>query len=434
LLLINYLGDSLVRRLLVANRLITAYLVVAIVVTLGACRLQSSEPSVGFYRAALNLPGGEAPVALEVAREQYGFVLYFTNGNERTRVSDVQVADGKLHAVFPGYENSLDAAIKRTSLDGVVTLIKHQGVQQAIPFHAELGDRWRFFKEASSDNVDVSGRWEVQFTDDAGKTSSGIALIEQQHDRVTGTVMTPTGDHRFLEGQVRGDEAWLSTFAGGLAYLYKVRINSHGELEGEYWQGLKSHEKLTAKRNAEAELVDATSMTGMKSGAETLDFTFRDLDGKQVSLSDAQFRGKVVLVTLGGSWCPNCHDEAMFLAPFYKQNRDRGFEVIALMFERHGDFDKAAQAVRRYRHDLDIQFPTLIAGISDTDDASKALPTLTGIYGFPTSIFIDRQGHVRRIHTGFTGPATGHYYADYVQDFRNFADELLAESADAATP
>jgi hypothetical protein len=102
--------------------------------------------------------------------------------------------------------------------------------------------------------------------------------------------------------------------------------------------------------------------------------------------------------------------------------------VIALMFERHGDFDKAAQAVRRYRKDMGIEFPALIAGISDTDEASKALPTLTGVYGFPTSIFVDRHGKVRRIHTGFTGPATGHYYDDYVQEFRSFTDELLAES------
>lgn len=402
-------------------------LAVVVSVMVAACSTHSDEPAVGTYRAVLDLPGGEAPVLLEVAKEQSQFVLYFTNGSERTRVSDVQISDGKLHAVFPGYENSLDARIKHNSLAGSVTLIKNAGVQQIIPFHAKLGDEYRFFKESASDNADVAGRWEVQFTADAGKTSRGVALIEQQHDRVTGTVMTPTGDHRFLDGQVRGDDVWLSTFAGGLAYLYKMRINAHGDLEGDYWQGLKVHEKLIAKRNADAELVDATSMTSMKNGAERLDFTFRDVDGKQVSLSDERFRGKVVLVTLGGSWCPNCHDEAMFLVPFYKQNRARGFEVIALMFERHGDFDKAAQAVRRYRRDLGIEFPTLIAGISDTDDASKALPTLTGIYAFPTAIFVDRHGRVRRTHTGFTGPATGHYYDDYVKEFRSFTDELLAE-------
>ena len=406
-------------------------LLVIVLGTFGGCSAKVDTPTVGIYRGRINLPGGQAPVGLEIAEEGGRFVLYLVNGTERTRVPDVQIKDSKLHANFPGYENSLQASIRRDALEGSITLIKAGGVEQVIPFHAQLGESYRFYKDATADNADVSGRWEVTFTNDEGQTSQGVALIEQQHDRVTGTVMTPTGDHRFLDGQIRGEDLSLSTFAGGLVYLYKARVNAKGELEGEYWQGLKSHEKLLARRNDDAELTDAHTMTGMKNGADTLSFTFRDVDGNPVSLNDERFRGKVVLVTLGGSWCPNCHDEARFLAPYYKENRGRGFEVIALMFERHGDFAKAAQAVRRYRKDLGIEFPALIAGISDTDEASKALPTLTGVYGFPTSIFVDRRGKVRRIHTGFTGPATGHYYDDYVREFRSFTDELLAESAEA---
>jgi peroxiredoxin len=81
-------------------------------------------------------------------------------------------------------------------------------------------------------------------------------------------------------------------------------------------------------------------------------FTFPDVDGKPVSLSDERFRGKVVLVTLGGTWCPNCHDEAQFLLPFYREHRDQGFEIIALMFERHGDFATAARPCATIASDL----------------------------------------------------------------------------------
>jgi len=136
-----------------------------------------------------------------------------------------------------------------------------------------------------------------------------------------------------------------------------------------------------------------------------------------------------VLVTLGGTWCPNCHDEAMFLVPFYQEQRERGFEIIALMFERHGDFEKAARAVRGYRTDLNIGFTTLIAGLSETELASQALPGLSGIYGYPTSILIDRRGEVREIHTGFAGPATGRLHEEYVSEFRAKVDGLLAEPA-----
>ena len=41
-----------------------------------------------------------------------------------------------------------------------------------------------------------------------------------------------------------------------------------------------------------------------------------------VSLDDERFEGKVVIVTLNGTWCPNCNDEARFMAPFHQQYRE----------------------------------------------------------------------------------------------------------------
>ncbi|HMN47294.1 MAG TPA: TlpA disulfide reductase family protein, partial [Povalibacter sp.] len=403
--------------------LLRSFLLSLALLCIGACSSQVGTPTIGHYRATLELPGGPAPFGLDVAREGDEVVLYLINGRERTRVPNVTLRDGELAAMFPGYENSLRATMHRDRLEGAVTLIKAGGVEQVIPFKATLGETGRFYAESSTDNADVAGRWEVTFTDDAGKTSRGVAIFEQTHDRVTGTVMTPTGDHRFLEGQVHGDDVHLSTFAGGLAYLYKLRIEN-GALVGEYWQGLKGHEKVSAQRNEDAELEHIA--TTLKS--DRFDFTFEDVDGKPVSLSDERFRGKVVLVTLGGTWCPNCHDEAAVLVPFYQEHKDRGFEIIALMFERHGEFARAAAAVRGYQRDLHIDYPTLIAGVADDEDPERKLPTLSGVYGYPTSILIDRQGKIRNVHTGFNGPATGQHYDEYVQEFTQQVNELLAET------
>jgi thiol-disulfide isomerase/thioredoxin len=333
------------------------------------------------------------------------------NATERTRVDNVTVADGELTAMFPGYENTLRTKMYRDRLEGTVTLIKDQGKEQVIPFQARRDATYRFYRDSLSDNADLAGRWQMTLTSD-GNSTAAVAIFEQQHDRVTGTVLTPTGDHRFLEGQVHGDEAQLSTFAGGLAYLYKVKVNQRGELEGDVWQGLASHSTVKAQRNENATLDGSEPNTQLTDRAARFDFTFRDLDGNRVSLSDAKFRDKVVVVTLGGSWCPNCHDEAAFLVPFHKEYRPKGVEIIALMFERHGEFERAAQAVRGYRNDLGIEFTTLIAGVSETEEASKALPTLTGIYGYPTTLVIDRVGTVRDIHVGFSGPATGKLYEE----------------------
>ncbi|MFL6620529.1 MAG: TlpA disulfide reductase family protein [Povalibacter sp.] len=408
----------------------SALFILAAAVQLTSCSSRVTEPSVGQYRAVLELPGGEAPFGLDVAREGTGFVLYLQNGDERTRVPEVTVEKGELRAKFPGYENSLRATLQRKRIEGAVTLIKAGGVEQVIPLKATLDENYRFYPKPSSDNADVAGRWAVTFTDNEGETSKAVAVLEQQHDRVTGTVMTPTGDHRFLDGQVRGDEVQLSTFAGGLAYLYKLKV-VNGELQGEYWQGLKGHEKVAAQRNPNAELVEIE--TTLKSPEQPLAFTFNDVDGHPVSLSDERFRGKVIVVTLGGTWCPNCHDEAAFLVPFYKEYREKGFEIIALMFERHGEFDKAAAAVRGYQHDLAIEFPVLIAGVADDEDPERKLPGLSGVYGYPTAIFLDKRGQIRKVHTGFTGPATGKHYEEYTVEFKSLVDELLQEPADRAS-
>lgn len=394
------------------------------------CGRPVDEPQTGTYRATLRLPGGEAPLGLEVAQENNRFVLYLVNATERTRVDNVTIADGELTAVFAGYENTLRTKMYRDRLQGNVTLIKDQGKEQVIPFQARRDETYRFYQDSLTDNADLAGRWQMTLTSD-GKNTAAVAIFEQQHDRVTGTVLTPTGDHRFLEGQVRGDEAQLSTFAGGLAYLYKLKVNQQGELEGEMWQGLASHSTVEAKRNESANLDGNEPDTQLKDRTSRFDFTFRDLDGNEVSLSDQKFRDKVVVVTLGGSWCPNCHDEAVFLVPFYKEYQPKGVEIVALMFERHGEFARASQAVRGYRKDLGIEFTTLIAGVSDTEEASKALPTLTGIYGYPTTIVVDRAGTVRDIHVGFSGPATGKLYEEYVAEFRALIDQLLTESAAA---
>ncbi len=72
--------------------------------------------------------------------------------------------------------------------------------------------------------------------------------------------------------------------------------------------------------------------------------------------------------------------------------------------------------------------------MSETEDASKALPTLTGVYGYPTTLIVDRTGKVRDIHVGFSGPATGRHYEEYVTEFRALIDKLLTETATTAAP
>ena len=411
-----------------ARRLLSLTAIAAVVTAVGGCESRR-ELQPGNYRAVLELPGGELPFGLDIAREEDGFVLYLLNGEERVRVDEVTAADGRLTATMPGYENTLTAEIRGRKLRGEVSLLRAGGERQVLPFRAEAGQTWRVFEEPSTDNADVGGRWSVTFTSDEGKQSPGVAEFTQSFERVTGTILTPTGDHRYLAGDARDDELRLSRFDGAQAHLYVGRLNERGELVGEHWSGQFWHERFVAVRNPDAELDTSAVATGLRDPDVKLEFTFPDLDGKPVSLSDPRFQGKVVIVALAGSWCPNCQDEADFLVDLYREHHARGLEIVSLMFEHFGDFAKAAGATRRFRRENGVEYATLIAGTSDRDEAAKALPQLTGIFAFPTTIFVDRSGRVRRIHAGFSGPATGLHYEQLKQDFTSTVEALLAEPA-----
>lgn len=412
-----------------------ALVIILSVAILGGCgskpgdAAQADGPiALGDYRATLTLPGGELPFGLEVARDGGRHALYLENGTERLKVPEVAIEGDTLTARMPGFENHLTAKIDGSRLTGTLVLVKRGGKEQRVPFAARHGVDYRFFDSAAAERADLSGRWAVTFAGEPGDAPSpGVAEFRQEKDIVTGTILTPTGDHRYLAGQVRGNELYLSTFDGAHAYLYVARLTPGGELRGTFWSGLAWREDFVAKRN-EAASLDAAPATAMRRDAARLEFTFPDLDGKPVSLSDARFAGKVVVIALSGSWCPNCRDEAAFLEPWYERNRARGLEVLSLQFEHFGDFARAAEAVRLFREDLGISYPTLIAGVSDKDEASKKLPQLDHIYAFPTTIFVDRAGSVRHIHTGFAGPATGAHYEKLVEDFDSLLDQLLAET------
>jgi peroxiredoxin len=383
---------------------------------------------MGVYRVVLKLPGGDLPFGLELAQKDSQTIGYLINGQERLLLNEVTIAGSHLDISMPGYLNRLSADAKGDELNGELFLDKLAGKNQHIPLHATRGETYRFFANPAGDNADLSGRWAVTFVDDSGVSEKAVGEFSQSQDVITGTVLTDTGDHRFLAGQVRGAEMRLSTFDGAHAYLYQAKVAADGSLAGDYWSGLAYHEKWTAVRDSAAALPDAYKLTSLRAGVKQFDFAFPDLAGNMVSSKDAKFRGKVLIVALAGSWCPNCHDEAAFLAPLYNDYRAKGLEVVSLMFEHFGDFPHAVEATQRFRQHYGIEYTTLIAGISDKDDAAKKLPALDRVYAFPTTIFIDRKGRVRKIHTGFSGPATGEHYTQFVNEVKTILDQLLAES------
>lgn len=235
-----------------------ALLAATVGVTTG-CHHRGHDLQAGSYRAVVEVPGGDLPFGLDVAREESGFVLYLVNDGQRVRVPGVVADAGRLSARMPGNESTLTAKISGDELDGEVTLLPSGGQKQVLPFRAKLGQTWRFVEKPLTDNADLAGRWSVTFTDDKGKASPGVAEFTQKFEAVTGAVLTPTGDQRFLAGEAHGDELLLSRFDGGEAHLYRGKLNERGELVGEHWSGKLSHDRFVAVRNPDAALPDSST-------------------------------------------------------------------------------------------------------------------------------------------------------------------------------
>lgn len=271
------------------------------------------------------------------------------------------------------------------------------------------------------------GKWECSFSPGKADSSKAIGLFwTNEKGAYEGTFVTETGDYRYLEGGFTAcDELTLSAFDGQHAFLFTAKWNM-GALEGAFWSGKYWHESWIAVRNEAFELRNPESLTWVKDSSK-INFTFNDLNGNPVSLSDPQFKGKVVILQIMGSWCPNCMDETAWMSEVYNTYHKQGLEVVALAYERKGDTATQNAAVRRVRDRYNAQYTFLNTGKSGRDSASASLPFLNGIMSFPTTIYIDRSGKIRKIFTGFNGPATGAYYQRDTEEALRFIQQLLAE-------
>ncbi len=231
----------------------------------------------------------------------------------------------------------------------------------------------------------------------------------------------------------------LSTFDGNHAFLFDTQLHNDtgagrgvsdtiDSITGHFYSGKSGHETFTAVLDPNAKLPDANALTALKPGQKRLDFKFPSIfEGGAISPTDPKYRGKVVVVQILGSWCPNCMDETNFLAPWYEKNKNRGVEIIGLGYERSPDQKKAAERLLKMRERFNIKYDLAVAGVANKDSAAKSLPQLAQVLAFPTTIFLDKKGEVRKIHTGFSGPGTGKYYQEEIAEFNATIDQLLKE-------
>jgi thiol-disulfide isomerase/thioredoxin len=410
-----------------------------------------AELRSGFWLARLSGQGGDLPFRMCMGKTEEHWAARIQNGDKVLTFPVVQVGTDSIVIDLLPYPAQIRAHMNgdASTLDGTWT--RHFWVHEwvELPFHAE----WRVttrecFSDTSTDRgttwVDIArferavqtrflvaphgaprldnpftGRWSVSFD---GEEHPSVALFEYSSmGRLTGTILTATGDYRYLEGALKRDSLHLATFDGSHAYLFEAKRQPDGSLAGDFWSYGKWDTKWTARRDSSARLPDPLGLAHWNKKTWLRDLVFPDVDGKKHSLADPEFAGKAKLLMLSASWCPNCSDATQHILELDRTYRARGLQVIGICFEMNDDFAANARQVRRYVQKHAIPYPVLIAPLHD--HMSESFPAVQPLYAIPTFVFLDRKGRARCVYSGYSGPAS---LADHVR-LREMFDSLVNE-------
>lgn len=369
----------------------------------------------------------ELPFTFEAKSEHGKTSLEVLNGEERIAVDEAVIKEDSLFIKMPVFDSEFKCKIIDAGKVQGVWINHSRKDKNTIPFLAAFIGKQPPHPSTESASK-IQGKWEADFSSNSDDRSKAAGVFkEEQSGIITGTFLTETGDYRYLTGSLTADKFYLSCFDGAHAFLFTGKVKGDSIVNGNFFSGAHWHEPWAAKRNDKFELRNPDSLTYLKPGFTKVDFSFKNLQGKNVSLSDAAFKNKVVVIQLMGTWCPNCMDETKFLSSFYDKYKSKGLEIAALAFERTDNFEKAVSNVQRLKTKFNAKYEFLITMKTGNDQASQALPMLNKVMAFPTTIYIDKKGNVRKIYTGFYGPATGSNYLKFTEETTRFVEMLLNE-------
>ncbi len=399
--------------------------------TLGMTQNKAAIKEGNWLGVIYRTDGKTVPFSFKSATNNGKSVITIVNADEMIEVEDLQmIQKDSMLITLPFFNASFELATTTPDQLNGFYVKTSNGIKTKAIFKA-YWNQPRFTSYQQS-KYNPTGTWDVVLTNNLTKKQTiSVGNFKQLPDgKVTGSFLTPTGDYRFLEGMVSGDTLQLSAFDGERAVYFQGIFSSDSTISlGSLTAGFAGSYTWHGKANPNAILPDEYAYSKMKPGNTKLDFSYRDTDGKMVSINDDKYKNKVVIIQLFGSWCPNCMDETKFMTQFYKNNKARGVEIIALAYENYEDPMEANAALKKYKKQFGITYPILHTGVGPSDPlkAEKSLPQIDKIAGYPSTIFIDKKGEVRKIHTGFSGPGTGDFYQAYIKSFNKLVDELLAE-------
>jgi thiol-disulfide isomerase/thioredoxin len=374
----------------------------------------------GIWNATVTVGDVDVPFRFEVTGSGDQIRGWFFNGDEHVVSTSGSLHDDHLTLNFDQYATRLELDVKGAELSG--SYVRMKGPWPVHAIRAEKEEKSR----AAAPNIE--GLWEVEVNRPNGQTAWRL-IVHQSGADVSAAILRLDGDTGTLTGTYKDGEFVLSHFSGARPLLVAVKPNSDGTLTLTLnkKQVLPALRPEAARAKGYPEPADPQHNTSLKDANEPLQFSGIDFEGHAISNSDPRFRGKVVIVAIGGSWCPNCHDEAPFLEALYRKYRSQGLEIVDLSFEE-GDQLKNPTRLRAFVKRYGIDYTVLLAG--EPTELHEKLPQAVNLNSWPTTFFLGRDGRVREVHAGFAAAATGELHSKLADETNALVQRLLSEKAE----
>lgn len=275
-------------------------------------------------------------------------------------------------------------------------------------------------------HVPVHAKYKIVFEDDTVPAILDMAAVREEFV-VYGTVLTETGDYRYLQGEpFENNRFYLSAFDGThLFYLAGQLIDN--KIQGIFMSGKHYSAKFTGEVDDNFELRKADELTWMKNPKETLILKLNADAKTERSFGEKDWKGKVTLVQIMGTWCPNCTDESRFVKSIYEKYHTQGLEIVPVSFERGTDKQVAFTRINSQAKQMALPYPVYLGSGADSPQKAAALvfAQLNHVMSFPTLILIGKDGKVKKVWTGFYGPGTGVHYAEHTAEIEDAVLRLL---------
>jgi thiol-disulfide isomerase/thioredoxin len=266
----------------------------------------------------------------------------------------------------------------------------------------------------------INGKFSVVFRPGAPNSYEALALFEEDEQGLKATFRTPSGDFRFLRGYLHENRIVLHRFDGQVIYLITADIKGDSLVNGLHFSGPAYSAAWKGHKDPSAEMSDPYQRTKVVNSNPIL-LKVLNLEGDTVLLDKNIFQDKITLLTIMGTWCPNCLDESRFIDQYLKDHPDLPIQVFGLCFERPNTWEHAQRLLKKYTEALNLSFPLYYAGKPDAEHVNLGFPMLDGIKAWPTMIILDKNGQISKVHTGFDGPAAGAAYRNHIKAF----DQLM---------